>query len=121
MSYVKDNLIVGEVILHEGRISRWIYFFPFLLMGGGLGTLLAINTFRSPGLMLIAVLAFIVGLFMLLPAFIRRLTTELSVTNKRVIGKTGFIRRQSIDVRLDRVESIRLSSVYCGKFHRLTA
>lgn len=115
MSYVKDNLIAGEVILHEGRISRWIYFFPALLMGGGLATLITINTFRSPGLLLMAVLSFLLGLFMLIPAFIRRLTTELSVTNKRVIGKTGFIRRNSIDLRLDRIESILVNQGILGR------
>ena len=115
MSYVRDNLIEGEVILHEGRISRWIYFFPILLMCGGLATLIIINTFRSPGLLLMAVLSFLLGLFMLIPAFIRRLTTELSVTNKRVIGKTGFIQRQSIDVRLDRVESILVNQGILGR------
>ena len=93
MSYVRNNLIEGEVIFHEGKLSRWIYFLPGLTLLFGLSILMLINKLHSPGLFLTSILLTVTGLMKLSKAFIQRWSTELSVTNKRVIGKTGFIRR----------------------------
>jgi uncharacterized membrane protein YdbT with pleckstrin-like domain len=48
-------------------------------------------------------------------AIINVLTTELVVTNKKVIGKTGFIRRTSIDLQLGKLESIVLDQGITGR------
>ena len=115
MSYVRSNLIEGEVIFHEGKLSRWIYFLPGLTLLFGLSVLMLVNKLHSPGLFLTAIFLTVTGLMKLSKAFIQRWTTELSVTNKRVIGKTGFIRRKSIDVRLERIESILVNQSIWGR------
>ena len=40
---------------------------------------------------------------------------EIAVTNRRVIGKTGFIRRQALELRLDKIESARVNQPLMGR------
>ncbi|MBP5779005.1 MAG: PH domain-containing protein, partial [Campylobacter sp.] len=47
--------------------------------------------------------------------FIRVKTTELALTNKRVIAKFGFISRDSVDLRLEKVESLSFSQDILGR------
>jgi uncharacterized membrane protein YdbT with pleckstrin-like domain len=43
------------------------------------------------------------------------LTTEFAVTNKRVIGKAGLLRRRSLEVMLSKIESISVSEPLLGR------
>jgi uncharacterized membrane protein YdbT with pleckstrin-like domain len=43
------------------------------------------------------------------------LSSEFGITSKRVLGKTGFIRRTSLDIVLNKVEAIRLSQSILGR------
>jgi uncharacterized membrane protein YdbT with pleckstrin-like domain len=48
-------------------------------------------------------------------AVINVITTELAVTNKKVIGKAGLIRRVSIDMPLGKLESITVDQGIIGR------
>ena len=52
------------------------------------------------------------------PHFIRFLTTELALTNKKVIGKFGLIRTHSIASTLNKIQNISISSGLFGKIFR---
>ncbi|MCD8040146.1 MAG: PH domain-containing protein [Clostridia bacterium] len=54
------------------------------------------------------ILAFIVRL-------IRRATTELTLTDSRIIGKGGIIRSFSLDAKLDKIQNISVKSGLFGK------
>jgi len=57
-------------------------------------------------------------LFMLvmgLCAYLGMISTEYGITNKRVIGKTGFIFRKNIDIRLAKIESVVLDQGIFGR------
>jgi uncharacterized membrane protein YdbT with pleckstrin-like domain len=43
------------------------------------------------------------------------LTTEIAITDRRLIGKTGFIRRQSKDTILDKVSNISFDEGFFGR------
>ncbi|UOO81955.1 PH domain-containing protein [Uruburuella testudinis] len=43
------------------------------------------------------------------------MTTELALTNKKVIAKFGFIRRSTIELNLDKVESISVEQGFIGR------
>jgi hypothetical protein len=58
-----------------------------------------------PVLYWLAILVIVLGAIKLVKAVIYMLTSELVVTNQRVIGKQGWIRRRSIDIRHRRFES----------------
>ena len=48
-------------------------------------------------------------------AWIVYTTTELAVTNKRVIAKTGLIQRRTIEMFLEKIESIQVDQSVLGR------
>ena len=94
-SYVDSNLIKDEAVLHRGHLSLWslsgLLFFGVLL------------------------LPVVIGLFLLLSAWIKYKTTELAVTNKRVIVKTGLISRKTLELNLAKAESIQVDQSLMGR------
>jgi len=95
-SYVEEVLVPGEQVLHLGRISLWSLW--SLLLGGFL--LLPM---------------FGVGLIFWIMAWVRYRSTELAVTNKRVIAKFGFIRRSTIELQIGKIESVQVDQGILGR------
>jgi len=52
---------------------------------------------------------------MLLGAWFTRQTTELSVTNHRVVYKTGFFRRHTVEMNMDKVETVDVDQSVLGR------
>ena len=48
-------------------------------------------------------------------AYVRYKTTELAVTTKRVIVKHGFVRRRTVEINLNKVESIQVDQGVLGR------
>ena len=59
--------------------------------------------------------AFGVGLLLWLSAWLKYRSTELAVTNKRVITKTGLIQRNTTEMFLEKVESIQVDQGILGR------
>lgn len=95
-SYIEDALINDERIIHMGHISLW-----------------SLAHFTIPGIILLPV--FGIGLIFLVAAYIRYKTTELAFTNKRVIAKFGFISRHTIEININKVESIQVNQNVWGR------
>jgi uncharacterized membrane protein YdbT with pleckstrin-like domain len=55
------------------------------------------------------------GLLFWIPAEIKYFTTELAITNKRVIAKFGLISRATIEINLQKVESIQGNQGILGR------
>ncbi|MBU4230791.1 MAG: PH domain-containing protein [Proteobacteria bacterium] len=95
-SYVEGSLIKDEKVIYTGTVSLWSLA-PLIVIG------------------CILLSAYGLGLILLLIAFIRYKTTELAFTNKRVIAKFGFIRRQTIELHIGKVESIQVNQGILGR------
>ena len=95
-SYVEGALIKDEKIVHLGRISLW-----------SLWHLIALGLVLLP--------AFGLGLIFLVVAYVRYKTTELAITTKRVIVKHGFIRRRTVEININKVESIQVDQEVLGR------
>ena len=95
-SYVDDVLIKDEAVLYRGRLSRWSFFWLIVL-----------------GLLLLP--AFGLGLLLWLAAWIIYISTELAITNKRIISKSGLIKRQTMEMFLEKVESIQVDQSILGR------
>lgn len=111
-SYVETIVGSGEQVLHVGKVSMFSIL-P-LLLGGSLliligGGALAIGT----GPLGLIIAAF--GLILILAGLIRRNSTELAVTNRRVIAKFGLVSRSTIELNLAKVESIRVEQSIGGR------
>lgn len=60
----------------------------------------------------------ILGLVAASPLLIKRYSTELGVTNKRMIGKRGLIHTQALDSPLNKINNVSVSSGLFGKLTR---
>lgn len=95
-SYVEGALTKGEQVVYQGRVSIWSLA-PTLLLG----------------LLLLALYG--LGLLFWAAAAIRYFTTELAITNKRVIAKFGLISRSTIEINLQKIESIQVNQGILGR------
>jgi uncharacterized membrane protein YdbT with pleckstrin-like domain len=62
-----------------------------------------------------AAISAIFALYKTATAWFHRWTTETDVTNMRVVHKTGFIRRQTFEMSLDKVESVDVNQSILGR------
>ena len=95
-SYVEGALVKDEKIIHLGHISLW-----------SLWHIIALGILLLP--------AFGLGLIFLIIAYVRYKTTELAITTKRVIVKHGFIRRRTVEININKVESIQVDQEVMGR------
>ncbi|UZF16157.1 PH domain-containing protein [Ralstonia pseudosolanacearum] len=94
-AFVNGSLIRGEEVQEVANIT-WLSQFWYLVLG-------------------VLSLPFGFGVFLLIVAVINVTSTELAVTNKKLIGKTGFIRRTSIDIPLQKIESLNVNQGIVGR------
>jgi len=57
----------------------------------------------------------VLGLALLLRAWIQQVTTELAVTSKRVVAKFGLIQRNTIELNHSKVESFNVHQGIAGR------
>ena len=120
MRYVRRVLQPGETIVYATRLHWLIYIHTILLsiaciiLAGA-----AVSTSDNQGISLaLGISAVIFALLALsagLRAFIRRVTTELAVTDHRVIYKSGLISRHTIEMNRDKVESVDVDQSFLGR------
>ena len=111
MSYVQSVLVPGETVIVQARTHWFIYLHAMIwLLIGGAPSLLLPFPFSIVGFALLAV-----GLFLLLKAWIYVASTELAVTSARVIAKFGFIRRETVELRHSKVESLHVNQSIMGR------
>jgi uncharacterized membrane protein YdbT with pleckstrin-like domain len=63
----------------------------------------------------VLLLVVVVGLFFLVAAWIKVHSTELAITNRRVIAKFGFIKRDTVEINLEKVEALRVEQGFWGR------
>ena len=51
----------------------------------------------------------------LLSAWFKRWTTEIDVTNRRIVYKKGFIRRHTVELNMDKVASVDVDQSVFGR------
>jgi uncharacterized membrane protein YdbT with pleckstrin-like domain len=85
MSYVSDNLIKDETVRYEGHL-HWM---TFLSLRG------------------------LLSLFIL--PLVEYLTSEFAITNKRIIVKQGFVSRRTMELNLNKVESVSVDQSILGR------
>ena len=120
MGYVEKVLQPGEQISYRGHL-HWIVYLSgmlvvFLAAAVAIG---AIAILSDPavrvGFLLASVLFLGFGLYQIVKAWFTCATTEIIVTNRRIIFKTGFISRNSIEMNLDKVESVVVNQGIMGR------
>ncbi len=117
-SYVDSVLAEGEHIVYRAAISHWKFFLSYLV--GGVFLLTALSAYIASGnhagsssALVAAALA--IGLAVILSAVIRRQTTELVLTDRRIITKRGLISRDTVEMNLNKVESLHVNQGLMGR------
>ena len=117
MGYVQKVLQPNETIVYQTALS-WAMYIPGLLV-----LVLAIIVFVVAGTVFNAALwanvigaaVLAVALYLLGAAWFQRWTTEIAITDRRVILKRGFIRRDTIEMSVEKVESVDVNQSLLGR------
>ena len=88
---LKNNLTNGEKIVLEGKVSGAI-FIPHIL------------------LMIVAI-----GFFSIFKAIIDKRSTDLYITNKKIIGQVGWIKTKTMDAPLNKINNVSIEQGFFGK------
>ena len=126
MSYVEKHLIAGETIQYQTKL-HWIVMLghtliaavlalvgaalliaPWNSVGSGAASVTPLLRWAGGACLLIGAIFFAVGLA-------RRNATEMGLTNKRVIVKTGLANRRTIELLLSRIESVVIEEPAMGR------
>ncbi len=119
MSYVKSVLQPEETVLFETRLHCIVYL-PGLVMvipaiAAGIGSTYVDDPNLRYGCWAVGALFLLFAILKLLSEWIRRTTTEIAVTNRRVIYKRGLIRRYTVEINNDKVESVDVFQTVLGR------
>jgi uncharacterized membrane protein YdbT with pleckstrin-like domain len=126
MSYVKTILGPDEKVVFTGKIHRIVYLKSLLLIVCGpaaifFGSYMAGAPSESPEanagvvLFLVGLLVLLLGILSFASTAINRWTTEIAVTDKRLIFKRGLIRRHTKEMNIDKIESVFVDQSILGR------
>ncbi|HEX2654906.1 MAG TPA: PH domain-containing protein [Xanthobacteraceae bacterium] len=117
MRYVEHVIQPGETLRHFTTIS-WVTYVPgALLLFAALALFIMFPRSSEWHVLAVvfAILAALAGVSLNVRAWFRRWTTEVAVTNHRIIYKTGFIGRSTFEIALDKVESVDVDQSILGR------
>ena len=109
MSYVERNLLPNEQITYRARLHRIVYFLPDCVF------LVAVIVGFAGGGWIAAAVIGAIGLVLFVPPWIRSVSSEFAITNKRVLIKVGLVRRHSLELLLQKVEGIGVDQSVLGR------
>ena len=117
--YIDDILQPGEKVLYSTN-AHWIYFLPAIIGWILAGVFLVLSGMVAAGTpalicLSLAAISAIAALYKTVTAWFHRWTTETDVTNFRVVHKTGFIKRQTFEMSVDKVESVDVDQSILGR------
>jgi uncharacterized membrane protein YdbT with pleckstrin-like domain len=126
MAYYTKVLLPDEQVRTVGRLHWAIYLKSWLSLTLAALAGVAYLYFKSPGAdpttdtaALVpggaAVIFLLFGVFLMLSAWLRRVTTEIVVTDRRVIFKEGFIRRRTMEMNMSKVETVDVVQSISGR------
>jgi uncharacterized membrane protein YdbT with pleckstrin-like domain len=118
MSYLERVLRPNEKVLHRASLHWILYFAPTIfLLFVPVGAIMPVRwgsesaglagTFIAVGILL--------GVPMFISAWIKRWTTEIAITDFRVIYKVGLIRRRTVEMNQAKIESVDVNQSILGR------
>ncbi len=123
-SYVDSNLTPNEHVVHRTHL-HWITFFSptaiavfaVWLLAAGIAAAAAEDGAGvfSLGVFSLGVMIFLFAGILFLGRFITWKTSEFAVTNQRVMIKVGWIRRNTLELLLKKVETVSVDQGIFGR------
>jgi hypothetical protein len=117
--YIDEILQPGERVLYSTN-AHWIFYFPAIVAWIVALVLFVLSRHTAvDGLVLLCLvvsgLVALAALYWTVKGWFHRFTTETDVTNLRVVHKTGFIKRRTFEMALDKVESVDVNQTILGR------
>jgi uncharacterized membrane protein YdbT with pleckstrin-like domain len=117
MTYIDSILEPGEQVRYR-TTTTWTVYAPAALLAicalasavaaGSYSHVTSIGWFAATIFALAAVVVFV-------PAWLRRWSTEIAVTDRRIILKRGFVRRHTVEMNMNKVESVDVDQTLIGR------
>ena len=113
MSYIRNSLGANETV-HYIAHFHWIH---YALAYGSLilSLIIGIWSYANTDYPLIALVPPIIGVVVFLTIIVPIWTTEIGVTNQRIIYKTGFISRATSELQLRSIEEVNMQQDVAGR------
>jgi uncharacterized membrane protein YdbT with pleckstrin-like domain len=114
MSYIREILRPDEKLLATGSM-HWIIYWPAIaLMALAVISLIVLGS-TSVASRIIFLLFALAAIFFAIKEWFQQWITEIAVTDRRVIVKTGLIRRHTAEMNMDKVESVTVYQSILGR------
>ena len=119
MAYYTKVLQPDETVKVVGRLHWSIYIRAVIVLLIALGVLVGCYWVFDPDWQRYALLASgvigVLGLLLLLKAWIHRMATEIVVTDRRVILNRGLLRRHTMEMNMSRIEMVDVKQSLWGR------
>jgi len=118
MSYLKKVLLPGEIIVYQTGLHWLIYLratFFLILALAIFGVSLQIDQQYAIFVQGVAAICLLVAIIDGLGAAVQRASTELAVTDQRVIYKRGILSRHTLEMNRSKVESVDVDQSLVGR------
>ena len=120
MRYVTRVLQPGETVVYSTKLHWFVYLRAILLLIiciilVGAASFTVDNQNLSLALGIAAAIFALLALSSGFRAFVRRATTELAVTDQRVIYKAGMLARHTLEMNRGKVESVTVDQTLLGR------
>lgn len=138
MLYVQQSLGSDEEIVQFGHFHWWYTFEAFMaIFWGMVGSIVVIVgavimykqlnhlphdigwieaiPYIHPGLRIFSFLVFVMGLLTFAQRMVIKATTEIAITNQRLIYKTGLVARHVGEISVNRIEGVNVLQSIFGR------
>jgi uncharacterized membrane protein YdbT with pleckstrin-like domain len=124
MSYVERNLIPGEKLIYRTGVHWSVLFVPAIIAAIIAAPGIAILAFRDDlsgkgipanGISFAGAVLIIVAVAIFGYSVVKKNATEIAVTDRRVMIKTGLAGRRSLEIMIAKVESIGIDETLLGR------
>lgn len=115
MKYIKEVITPNENLIVYAKTHGFIYAQPVLWALCSMIVFAVLYYFGWTDFWYLSLIPLVPALYYFLQAWIYTYSTELAVTDKRVIAKFGFIRRQTIELKHSKVESLQVNQGILGR------
>lgn len=115
MSYLTNNLGKNEQLKKEGKLTWWILLPNSLICIIAFFVSLGVYLIKTEVGIVFLIITLMGTVIMLTKPVIDRLTTEIIITDQRVISKSGWLNISVISTPLNKVNNINMKQSLLGK------
>lgn len=117
MSYIDNNLMGGEQVIYRTKL-HWATIGVPIIFTVIIALIILVLLFTGGDAAAVGyffLLFLFIAIIRVISSFIAFKTSEIGVTNKRILIKVGWIRRTSLETLLTKVEGIQVNQGILGR------